>query len=173
MNKNVMIGGLLAIVLAMAVGYAAFSTQLNINGTANITGSWHVGFDTTKTTAVQGTPGLSGATAPTGTIVFTNDQTATLNAKLNQPGDKVVFTMTVKNTGNLKAKLSTPTLNVTSANDKITFTVGTLGSSSLAANTGTTTFTVTATFNSSATSATGNEVAKATVSLNATQDTSA
>lgn len=168
-NKNILIGGLAAIVLVMAVGYAAFATTLNINGTASITSSWHVGFDTTKTTAVAGTAGKTGATAPTGTISFTDDQNATVNASLIQPGDTVVFTFTVKNTGNVAAKLGTPSLTVTSANSSIDFSVSNPASTSLAATTGTTTFTVTATFKSSVTSAAGNEKATAKVTLNATQ----
>ena len=43
-----LLGGLLAIVLVMAVAFAAFSTSLNITGNASITSSWNVGFDTTK-----------------------------------------------------------------------------------------------------------------------------
>ena len=35
-NKNILIGGLIAIVVVMVSGYAAFATQLNINGTAKV-----------------------------------------------------------------------------------------------------------------------------------------
>lgn len=115
-NKNVLIGGLLAIVLVMAVGYAAFATQLNINGTANITSKWDVRFDNTKTTGagvIDSTTGLAGATAPTGTINYSSDDlTANLVANLTQPGDSVVFTLTVKNNGTLAAKNSTPVLTL-------------------------------------------------------------
>ena len=36
-KRNIIIGSLCAIVLLMAVGYAAFQTVLNIEGTSNIT----------------------------------------------------------------------------------------------------------------------------------------
>lgn len=182
-NKNVFIGALLAIVVVMAVGYAAFASQLNINGTASVTSSWNVAFDTTKTSAVTPTSGLSGATAPTGTISFGNSQTATVSANLNQPGDKVVFTLTIKNTGTLKAKLGAPTLTgtsctvngltCTSTSGHIKFTVTNPVSTSLAAGTGTTTMTVTAEYPNTAVTNASTETASLKVSLNATQDTSA
>ena len=42
MHKSSLIMILLAVVFVMAIGYAAFSTTLNINGTAQITSSWDV-----------------------------------------------------------------------------------------------------------------------------------
>ncbi len=182
-NKNILIGGLLAIVLVMAVGYAVFSTLLNVTGTANVTSSWNVGFDTTKTSGtgvITPTTGLSGAAAPTGSITYPSAQSATLNASFQQPGDKIVFTLTVKNTGTLKAKLSTPVLTLSGGNvsgltatkGNIKFTVA-LGSTSLAASTGTTTLTVTAEFVNNTLSSSTTESASLTIALNATQDTSA
>ena len=41
-RKNIIIGGLLALVLVMAVGYAAFATNLNITGTSTIDSKWDV-----------------------------------------------------------------------------------------------------------------------------------
>ena len=135
-NKNILIGGLLAIVLVMAVGYAAFATQLQINGTANITSSWNVHFALpTGATAGQactlntagtaaGTCGMvvnpgnlydgtPASTVPTGTITYSNDLlTATIAATLNQPGDTVVYTLTPTNEGTLAAKAGTPTVLV-------------------------------------------------------------
>ena len=40
--KNLLIGGLLSLILVMAIGFSAFATQLNINGPSNITSSWDV-----------------------------------------------------------------------------------------------------------------------------------
>ena len=118
-HKNALIGALLAIVLVMAVGYAAFAQQLTINGSASITSNWHVGFDTTKTHDVPGavtpTTGANGTTAPSGTVSYSGDQTATISATLNQPGDKVVFTLTIENTGTINARLNNPVVNLTSA----------------------------------------------------------
>ena len=123
-NKNILIGGLLAIVLVMAVGYAAFATQLTINGTATITSNWDVHFDQTKTwdstdnTAqvsgvVAATAGLTGATAPTGDVSYTDGQHATIAAHFNQPGDVVIFTLTIENGGSLDATTTGSTVTAT------------------------------------------------------------
>ena len=132
-HKNALIGALLAVVFVMAVGYAAFAQQLTINGSARITSNWHVGFDTTKTTDEPGvvapTKGANGTTAPSGTVSYSGDQTATISATLNQPGDKVatisatlnqpgdkvVFTLTIENSGTINARLNNPVVNLTSA----------------------------------------------------------
>ena len=54
----------------MGVGYAAFSSLLTINGTANISNSWCVGFDNTMTSTMGVTKGVSSGTAPTGSMSY-------------------------------------------------------------------------------------------------------
>ena len=44
-KKNMLLGGLLAIVVLMGIAYAAFATSLNITGTASVTSNWCIGFD--------------------------------------------------------------------------------------------------------------------------------
>ena len=120
-HKNVLIGALLAVVFVMAVGYAAFATTLTINGEATITSNWHVGFDTTKTTDEPGVvtaTKTTGTTDPSGTVSYTNDQNATINATLIQPGDKVTFELTIENYGNINAQLNTPVVTATSGVDE-------------------------------------------------------
>ena len=56
-HKNILIGTLLAVVFVMAVGYAAFAQQLQINGTATINSTWDVHFNQTQLSGV-GNPGL-------------------------------------------------------------------------------------------------------------------
>ena len=122
-NKNILIGGLLAIVLVMAVGYAAFATQLQINGTAQITSSWNVHFDTTKTVDPAATTNQSGKLAitpgsseqPSGSITFTNDTTANVAATLKAPGDSVQFTLTIVNDGTINATKNSVVLALDSA----------------------------------------------------------
>ena len=177
-NKNILIGGLLAIVLVMAVGYAAFATQLQINGTASITSTWHVGFDTTKTSGA-GVVATNG-TASGGTISYTDDQHATISQTgLVKPGDYAVYTLTIKNTGSINATLGTPSLTgdsctvsgltCTTTSGNIKFTVTAPASSSLEATTGTTTMTVKAEFVDAAVDASTAETAGITVTLTATQ----
>ena len=62
-HKNILIGALLAVVFVMAVGYAAFAQTLTINGSAEITSSWDVRYETTQKTG-QGTAGFVGGQTP-------------------------------------------------------------------------------------------------------------
>ncbi len=190
-HKNAMLALLLGALVVMAVGYAAFSTALQINGTASIDSSWNVQFDTTKTSGtgvIKTTMGTGGSTAPSGgTIAYPNVTTANLTATLKQPGDSVEYTLTVKNTGSLAATLSG--LSMTSSNGSCTgsgsstvctssgshirFTIGNFSSTSLAASSGTATIKVTATFvDAAVTSLTSGETITVQVTFNATQASS-
>ncbi|MBQ9011469.1 MAG: hypothetical protein IJ093_02350 [Bacilli bacterium] len=194
-NKNLIIGSLLAIVLVMTVAFAAFSTQLSITSSATTTANaWCVGFDKTKTSTTSGVvatvTGKNAAnttmsTAPTGTVAYsgtacgTNYQpTATLTTTLNQPGDSVTFTLTIKNNGSLKAALAAPTLSgtgltgsgLTRTKGNIKFTV--TAPATTLATAATTTMTVKAEFvNNTISSYTSTETATLNVTVVATQTT--
>lgn len=183
-HKNAMIAMLLGALVVMAVAYAAFSTALTINGTATINSSWNVHFDTTKTSGtgvINPTTGAGGSTAPSGTVSYTDGQHASVSATLRQPGDKVVFTLTIKNEGSLKATLGAPSatageatncsgLICTSSAGHIKFTVGSPLSSTLNATNGSTTMQVTAEFvDTAVTSLSSGEGASIVVSITATQ----
>ena len=123
-QKNILIGGLIAVVLVMAVGYAAFATQLNINGTAEITSTWNVHFDSTKTLETQGVFTATGGalagggtgTAPTGTLSYgSGNLSATLGVTLRQPGDTATFTLTIINEGSISAQPGAPTITLDNA----------------------------------------------------------
>ena len=189
-HKNALIVALLAVVLVMAVGYAAFAQQLTINSTATIEEStdgkqnWKVAF-VQNTTAVQETAGATGSTPDGGEITFNNDYLATISAQLDAPGDSIVYTFTVQNMGTIKASLTAPQISLTSEgvdsessntivkNNNITFTVSGLSSSTLAPNEQAT-FTVTATIDKNAdisgvSSTSGNNSASIQVSFTANQ----
>lgn len=101
-HKNMIIGGLLAIVLIMAVGYAAFATQLNINGTANISSTWDVHIKSIEAGEPTGT-----ASNKKAEITPNSDNLkATFETELIAPGDSITYTVTVENTGDLDAELS-------------------------------------------------------------------
>ncbi len=115
-NKNILIGGLLTLVLIMAVGYAAFATSLNIKGTADITGNWLVGFTDATSTCYNGfsntTVNCSATSTPAATNSWSNAladgyyQSITLTPTLKQPGDYVEYKLVVSNGGNLSANLA-------------------------------------------------------------------
>ena len=165
-HKNALIVALLAVVLVMAVGYAAFAQSLTINSTATIQEStdgkqnWKVAFEKNTDAKVE-SPGATGST-PTGSISFTNDYLAVIDAQFDAPGDNIVYTFTVKNDGSIKATLTEPEISLTTAEgtdtdetdtgvkfNQMTFTVSPLGQTTLAPGESTT-FTVTATLDQNA-----------------------
>lgn len=99
-NKNALIGGLLAIVFVMAVGYAAFATQLNVNGTANVTSSWDVHIKS----ITAGTP--TGTATSKSAVIGADKLSATFETDLVSPGDTISYQVEVENAGSLDAKLS-------------------------------------------------------------------
>ena len=111
-KRNIIIVALCAILVVMGVGYAAFSSLLTINGTANISNSWCVGFDNTKTSAFQITKGLSTGENPNGTMTYsgtacgsTLQPNSSLTATFHQPGDKIEYTLTIVNKSSVTADI--------------------------------------------------------------------
>ena len=113
-KRNIIIGSLCAVVLLMAVGYAAFQTVLNIQGTSNITSSWNV-----KITKVE-SKNIVGTASNNGDPTF-EELSATFKTSLQVPGDSIEYDITVMNAGNLDAKLDEITLSDTN-NPAIKFT---------------------------------------------------
>ena len=98
-KRSLVIGGLLAILVCMTIGYAAFSTQLQISGTSSITSSW----DVQITNITQGTPTGTGENAIAPSYTAT---TATMEANLYAPGDAMTYEITIQNKGTIDAVLS-------------------------------------------------------------------
>ncbi len=183
-QKNIFIISLLAIVLIMAVGYAAFATNLTVNGTASISSNWCIGFDSTKTTDYVASKTHSTGDTPTGSISFsgnacqTNYKTnASLVANFKQPGDKIEYTLTIANKGSLAAAIESilvdnnnVTSNQTITKGNVKYTIEMPLDTSLAENE-TTTMQITAEFQNDtniSTSSTSTETIS--VQINATQD---
>ena len=113
-KRNIIIGSLCAVVLLMGVGYAAFQTILNIEGTSNITSNWNV-----KITGVT-TKNIVGTASNNGNPSFT-DTSVTFKTDLKSPGDSLEYEVTITNAGTLNAKVDKITLSVTN-NPAIEFT---------------------------------------------------
>jgi len=103
-KKNMIIGGLLALIFLMSVGYAAFATNLNISGTAN-TSSWII-----KITNIREKTKTSGA--DTINTSYT-DLSASFSSTLTKPGDSITYEVTVENQGNIDAVLKQVTKTFT------------------------------------------------------------
>ena len=136
-KRTYLIIALCAILVVMGVGYAAFSSLLTINGTANISNSWCVGFDNTKIDTMEVTKGVSTGENPTGTMTYsgtacgsTLQPNSSLNAHFYQPGDKIEYTLTITNKSTVTAAIKSilvdgdsVTSNTTKKKDNITYIV--------------------------------------------------
>ena len=112
-RNNIIIASLCAVLVLMGIGYAAFSTQLKINGTSNISSNWNVLITDITSGSIVG--GASNASEPTHT-----DTTATFSTNLISPGDSITYTITVANQGSIDAVLKNIEVN-TGSNEAIEF----------------------------------------------------
>ena len=116
-KKNILIGGLLVAIIAMAVGYAALAQQLTINGTAQVSSTWDVKFtNITEGTASNSTGAASTATNKTPAVI-SGGTTATFDVAFQTPGDTMEYDITVTNNGSLDAKLANVVTTVTDGSD--------------------------------------------------------
>ena len=117
-HKNALIGGLLAIVFIMAVGFAGFTQQLTITDETTVTSDWNIGFLEASVDPVCPTV-AEGETASTDPIKCgsignfeAQAKSITFNTSLMSPGDVVTYTVTVKNFGNIPAKIAANGINL-------------------------------------------------------------
>lgn len=142
MHKSSMIMVLLAVVLIMAIGYAAFAQQLTINGSAEINSTWDVHIeDIAVNNTTLGAENVS-------TSVGDNHLSATFNANLTTPGSSVTYDVTVKNGGTLNAKLDSIVFT-DSNNDAILYSYSDISKGDVINAGATQTFTITVEFNNS------------------------
>ena len=89
---------LLLILLAIAVGYAAISTTLKINGTTSLTKqNWNIYWDNPVVT--------SGSVTTDIPIIYPSKTTAVWNVTLEWPGDFYEFTIDAVNAGTIDARI--------------------------------------------------------------------
>lgn len=104
MEKRVSYSGIIIILLvvaiiAMSVGFAVYSSNLNINGTATVQSSnWNVEFDTDTFQETVG--GVEPTSEPVIDVT-----SVTYDVTLAEPGDFYEFTIDVANTGTFDANL--------------------------------------------------------------------
>lgn len=99
-KRNSAIIVLLVLLIAIAVGYAAFQTVLTINGTVTTSANWNVKFTDAKLLDKNGdTDSNHGTVTKTDTVV-------TAEIDLKYPGDAVNLRTVITNGGNLDAKLT-------------------------------------------------------------------
>ncbi len=114
-TKKIIIITMCALICIMAVGYAAFATQLTINGTASIESTWNIEF--TKIEKMTSTGNVTEISAPTA-----SGTTATFDVDLESPGDMIGYLISIKNKGSIDAIVNDITASETGS-DAITFEV--------------------------------------------------
>lgn len=128
-KQNIAIIGVVAFILAVAVGYALFSETLTINGTATAKGDFNVEFTEVGEITSEGytATAAEGQTQPAEIAVISDDKntlTVTVN-KLDYPGAYVEIPVTITNKGSIPAKLKNikeTTLTETDRAIKVTYT---------------------------------------------------
>lgn len=131
-HKNALIGGLLAIVFIMAVGFAGFTQRLTIEDTTSVSSDWNIGFETVSPSAIcpaegTATNACGSVVAPEGstytlddatkTYSVNNAKTLTFDTKLLSPSDTVTYTIVVKNYGDVDAKIAADGIVMTPSNE--------------------------------------------------------
>lgn len=122
-KQSIAIIGVIALVLAVAVGYALFSETLTINGTATAKGDFDVEFTSVGTPTCSGFSGTCDAATLTEIALDKNSLTITVD-KLQYPGAYVEIPVTVTNKGSIPAILKSieETGLTTDASVKVSYT---------------------------------------------------
>ena len=160
-QRNYIILGLCSILLVMAAGYAAFRSQLTINGTSNISSEWKVLITDIQSSVLNGTPENSEEPSHT-------DTTATFKTNLVSPGDSMQYTVTVENRGSIDAVLKTLS-KTDSNNEAIIFEITGIEQGDTLKAHNSTTFNVTVTYNRDITNQPANLTSDLTITLDYVQ----
>lgn len=115
--NTVIVCGLMLVIAAMSVGFAALSQRLDINGTAVVksaSNSWNVYFSDVNTTGGEVGSGkwTSAPSVSTDTDNTGSNNKISFACELVAPGDACSVTATVKNGGTIAAKYTGYTFKV-------------------------------------------------------------
>lgn len=107
-KKNILIIGVVAFVLVLAVGFAIFSETITVTGTATAKGTFDVSFKSVGTHTAVGYTKQAGSADLAVISADGNTLTVTVN-KLDYPGSYVSIPVVISNTGSIDAKLTSIT----------------------------------------------------------------
>lgn len=115
-KKNRAIIVLIVLLLALAIGYAAFQTVLTVNGTATGTMDWDVHFTSNtkfyevsngaKGSAISDTDRANAVVGTSSTTGQNQSQSVTATVALDYPGDAVILETEIENLSSQDAKLT-------------------------------------------------------------------
>ncbi|MDO4974999.1 MAG: InlB B-repeat-containing protein, partial [Alphaproteobacteria bacterium] len=114
-KKRRIIIALIGVLCLMTAGYAAFRTQLTVGTTTNINTNWDV--EIIDVTSGTTTGNAENVYTPTWTSL-----TANMEANVYEKGDSVEYDVTIKNKGDLDAKIDDIVSNIKSDNDAVRIT---------------------------------------------------
>ncbi|MBR2009490.1 MAG: hypothetical protein IJ936_05125 [Peptococcaceae bacterium] len=122
-KRNYLIIALIVLLLALAIGYAAFSDSLTISGTANAKGTFDMEFTSAKIDT-ETAKGID--TANSSATISTDKNTVSVTIKdLAYPGAGTNVTVVAKNNGTVPAKLTGLTFDgIDDADIEVTFPDG-------------------------------------------------
>ena len=102
-KQSIAIVGVIALVLAVAVGYALFSETITINGTATASGSFNIDFTEVGDIVSEGYTNVEGNEVAT---IVNDGNELTISVKnLDYPGAYVEIPVTITNNGTISAVL--------------------------------------------------------------------
>ena len=154
---------LVGIICLMGAGYAAFSSQLNITGTSNITSTWDVRI-TNIESELYGAEDIEEPSYDN-----TNGLFASFSTGLKRPGDYALYTVTIENMGDIDARIEK--INTYYKENKyITFTLSGLSKGDVIKGKETKELQVKVEFNSNVTSIEENISVDLDVSIDVAQD---
>ena len=107
-KKNMIIIGVIALILVVAVGYALFSDTLTINGTATAKGDFNLSYacEFVDEDISWGEGQETSASTGTGSCQVEGNEITT-TSKLSKPTDFSIFKVTITNNGSIPAVLKT------------------------------------------------------------------
>lgn len=142
-KQNIAIIAVVALVLAVSVGYALFNSSLTINGTAKASGSYAIEFTNIGTIKKAGYTGADDANIAVIAGTKNDELKITVN-KLDYPGAYVEIPVTIENKGTIPVKLKNieeTSLTETNRAIKVSYT-GIAASDTAIANNGTQNMTI-------------------------------
>lgn len=117
-RKTVVVAFLLSAVMLLGVGYATLTDVLDITGSADVNQS---AAEEAFNEDIYFSAAVANETGNTASVNADNNDKASFTAKtLKGAGDKVTFTFTIKNDGDVAATV-TPTLNATLGNTNVEY----------------------------------------------------
>jgi len=128
-NKNILLGVLVVGVIGMTVAFAALTSRIKLNGTANVAETrWNIHFqnwrlDTQNTVTVEGRTQQNTAEYPqVNQLTMSDSSNVTkvegLNVTLHQPNDYAKYNFEIKNDGTIDGELSHFDRNITCPSGK-------------------------------------------------------